>query len=176
GSNELTFGRIRHAHLKELAVESGGLDREIVHELFSAELPELEHLELWLGDEGYGANTTVEDLAPILDGSRFPRLRYLGLRDSQFADEIAAVLVHAPVLGQLRVLDLSLGTLSDEGAAALLNAPGLRKLEKLDIHHHYCSPEMVELLQELGIEVDASDKQEPDDGDGEGHRFVAVSE
>src|ERR1051325_4711409 len=58
GGHELSLGRIRHARLKELAVESGGLDREIVHEVFSADVPELEHLELWLGDAGYGANTT----------------------------------------------------------------------------------------------------------------------
>jgi hypothetical protein len=176
GSGDLSFGRLRHARLKELAVESGGLDREIVHEVLSAELPELEHLELWLGDSGYGADATVEDLAPVLSGERFPKLRYLGLRDSEITDEICAVLANAAILGRIRVLDLSLGTLSDEGAAALLTAPDIRKLEKLDIHHHYCSDEMVQRLKGLGIEVDAGEKQEPDEWDGEEHRYVAVSE
>jgi hypothetical protein len=34
----------------------------------------------------------------------------------------------------------------------------------------------VERLQSLGIEVDASEHQEPDMWGGEEHRFVAVSE
>src|SRR5262249_44728682 len=98
------------------------------------------------------------------------------LRDSQIADEIAAALVQAPILKRLEVLDLSLGTLSDEGAEALLRAPDLRSLKKLDIHHHYCSLEVVARLEALGIEVDASDRQEPHVFQGEESRYVAVSE
>ena len=68
---------------------------------------------------------------------------------------------------------LSLGTLGDAGAQALLDAPALRRLGKLDIHHHYVSPQLVNLLKKAVKEVDASDKQEAgDDGD----RYVAVAE
>lgn len=176
GGNSLRFGRLQHERLRELVVESGGLSRDAVHEIFSSHLPALEHLELWLGTEEYGADTTVEDLAPLLSGTLFPRLRYLGLRDSEIADEIAAVLANAPVLEQIQNLDLSLGTLGDAGAAALLASPAVRKLERLDLSHHYCSTETMTALQGLGIEVDVSDRQEPEDwGDGE-HRFVAVGE
>jgi hypothetical protein len=66
--------------------------------------------------------------------------------------------------------------LDDTGAAALLQCPATRKLEKLDIHHHYCSDEMVQRLQVLGIEVDTGEQQEPDFYDGEEQRYVAVSE
>jgi hypothetical protein len=176
GATSLTLGSLRHDRLKSLIVESGGLGVEVVREVCGAQLPGLEHLELWLGTENYGGNTTIEDLAPILDGAQFPNLRYLGLRDSEIADQIAAALAQAPVLERIRVLDLSLGTLGDEGATALLASPALARLEKLDIHHHYCSPEVVARLQGLGIEVDASDAQEGDEDDGEGSRYVAVSE
>ena len=176
GTDGLTLGALRHDRLKSLIIQSGGLSAAIVREVTAAQLPELEHLELWLGTDDYGADATVEDLAPILSGNLFPKLQYLGLRDSYIADTIAAAVAQAPVLERIRVLDLSLGALGDEGAEALLQSPAIRRLEKLDIHHHYCSEEMVEKLQGLGIEVDVSEVQEPYDGDYESGRYVAVSE
>jgi hypothetical protein len=87
------------------------------------------------------------------------------------------VVALAPVTARLEVLDLSMGTLGDEGAAALLASPAVKRLRKLDVHHHYVSPGLVEKLRGLGIEVNADDVQEPDDwGDGQLHRFNAVSE
>jgi hypothetical protein len=181
GSNGLTFGeqRLSHMHLKELAIETGGLNPAIIHEVLQADLPALEHLELWLGTPNYGGDATLDDLAPLLSPSSqlFPRLRYLGLRDSEFANDLAAALTLTPLIERIRVLDLSLGLLDDQGARALLDCPAVRKLEKLDIHYHYCSADMVERLQALGIEVDASERQDPHRwGNGEEHRFVAVSE
>jgi hypothetical protein len=172
GGNNLRLGRLHSEHLKELGIESGGLDSSVVHDVLRSDLPALEHLELWLGDANYGANTTMEDLAPLFTGQLFPNLRYLGLRDSEITNEIAQAIVQSPLLERLRVLDLSLGVLDDTGAAALLASPAVKKLEKLDIHHHYCSDQMVEQLKALGIEVDASDRQE----EGEYGRYVAVSE
>jgi hypothetical protein len=176
GADGLEFRSLRHEGLTHLAVESGGLGREQVHQLLTAHLPSLEHLELWLGVEDYGGNTTLEDLAPLLTGGLFPKLQYLGLRDSEIADDIAGAVALSPLLDRIRVLDLSLGTLTDLGARALLESPGVRRLEKLDLHHHYCSEEMMEALQELPIEVDVEELQEPDDWGEELHRYVAVSE
>jgi hypothetical protein len=177
GGTGLSLGTPRHARLRELVIQTGGLPRSVVHEVGSADLPALEHLELWLGAEDYGGDSTVEDLAPLLKAEGFPRLKYLGLKNSPSTDDIAAVVALAPVTARLEVLDLSMGTLGDEGAAALLGSPAVKRLRKLDIHHHYVSPGLVEKLKGLGIEVDADDVQEPDDwGDGEMHRFNAVSE
>jgi hypothetical protein len=103
-------------------------------------------------------------------------LKYLGIKDSVVADEVAGVLAHSPIVQRLDVLDISMGTLGDEGARALLESPGIRKLKKLDVHHHFISDETVAKLQSLGVEVDASDKQEPNEWRGEKHRFIAVSE
>jgi hypothetical protein len=114
----------------------------------------------------------VGDLKGILQGKKLPALRYLGLRNSEIANAVAAALARAAVLDRVRVLDLSLGTLSDEGAAALLANPRVARLEKLDIHHHYVSAAMVERLRGLGIEVEAGDRQDTD-GD---YRYVAHAE
>lgn len=172
GGNRLRIGKLRSEHLKELGIESGGLDRGVVQDVLRCDLPALEHLELWLGSSDYGANTTIGDFEPLFTGHLFPNLRYLGLRDSEFANEIALATVKSPLLERLRILDLSLGLLDDTGAAALLASPVIKKLEKLDIHHHYCSEEMIEQLKALAIEVDASDRQE----EGKYGRYVAVSE
>jgi hypothetical protein len=176
GSNGLRLGTLRHQQLRSLAVQCGGLESAITHEVTAAELPALEHLELWLGTENYGGTTTIDDLAPILSGACFPSLTYLGLRDSEHADALAAAVASAPVLDRIRILDLSLGTLGDEGAAALLASPAVARLQKLDIHHHFCSNEMVERLQGLGIEVDASEQEKEEEYSGERYRYVAVSE
>ncbi len=176
GADGLTLGTLRHDRLKSLIIQSDGLPVAIVREVTAAQLPELEHLELWLGTDDYGADATVEDLQPILSGNLFHKLQYLGLRDSYIADEIAAAAAQAPVLDRIRVLDLSLGALSDEGAAALLASPAVARLERLDIHHHFCSDPMIEKLQRLGITIDASERQELRQYNDETWRYVAVGE
>jgi hypothetical protein len=174
GSIELSLGSPRHEKLRELVVQSGGLPPAIVHEVCAAKLPALEHLELWLGDPGYGGDATIEDLAPILRGDPWPRLKYLGLKNSHIQDQVAAAVAIAPVTSRLQVLDLSMGTLGDAGAKALLASPAVAKLKRLDIHHHYVSDEVVEALNELGIEVDSSEAEEP--GAPEDDRYIEVSE
>jgi hypothetical protein len=176
GSDGLSLGTLKHDRLKSLIIQSGGLGANIVREVVAADLPELEHLELWLGTDEYGGNTSVADLAPILEGAQFPKLKYLGLRDSDIADEIARTVAAAPVIERIRVLDLSLGVLTDEGASALLASPAVARLEKLDVHYHFCSEEMTAKLQSLGVEVDASERQEPEIYDDKVWRYVAVGE
>lgn len=177
GGQSLSLGQIDHANLKSLVIEAGGLPAAVVRQVGAAQLPALEHLEPWLGTDNYGGDATVDDLRPILSGRPFPKLRSLGLRDCEKADEVAAAVALAPVMQQTKGLDLSLGTLGDAGAEALLASPAVARLERLDIHHHYVSKELCDRLAALGIEVDASDRKKPDDwGDGEPHRYVAVSE
>jgi hypothetical protein len=177
GGQSLSLGSPRHGRLRELVIQTGGLPPAVIHEVASAELPALEHLELWLGEPNYGGDATVEDLAALLKGDRFPKLKYLGLKNSVIQDEIAGVVALAPVTARLETLDLSMGTLGDGGAKALLGSPAIKELKRLDIHHHYVSDELVAKLKALKIDVDDSEKEEPDDwGGGELHRYIAVSE
>jgi hypothetical protein len=136
----------------------------------------LEHLELWLGSDGYGANVTVADLEPILQGDRFPALVYLGIRNCESADEFAKALAKAPILERIDVLDMSMGNLTDEGAIALAESPAVAGLDLLDIHFHYVSDEAVGKLEALGIKVNADDAQEAQEYGGETYRYIAVSE
>lgn len=177
GGNGLSLGQIDLPKLVELRVEAGGLSAEVVREIMSAKLPKLEHLEVYLGTDNYGATSSVDDLTPILDGKLFPKLSYLGLKNSDYQDAVAQVLADAPVLDTLDTLDLSMGILSDDGGQALLNSERVWKVNKLDLHYHWMSEEMTEKLQakadEHGVELDSSDRNEGDEDDW---RYVALGE
>jgi hypothetical protein len=176
GTDGLDLRPVRHGALQEFAIESGGLPTSIIEVIAESDLPALRHLELWLGTDNYGGDANANDLATILTGARLPALEYLGLRDAEIADEVAAALAGAPVVARLKTLDLSLGALSDVGATALLTGQPLTHLRRLDLHHHFLSePMMARLRDELtpaGVEVDLSDRQEEEDWG----RFISVAE
>lgn len=179
GSENLAWEQRAYPELRELTFQSGGLPPAVVRAVAASEFPELTDLELYLGDAEYFGGSEPTDLAGILEGTTFPKLRYLGLRDAENADDIAAAVAHAPIVSRLEVLDLSLGTLGDEGAAALLAGQPLTYLKKLDLHHHFISEPMQERLREAlpGVDLDLSRHEEPDEWDeGQENRFVAVAE
>lgn len=176
GGSGLRLGRPRHQNLRKLVIETGGLDGQIVREVASAELPKLEHLELWLGDDGYGNTVTEEDLRELLASEVCQRLTYLGLRDDCHADATARLLSEVGIAPTVKRLDLSLGTLGDEGAQALAGATWLGQLELLDLHHHYVAPEGMVRLRSQVATLNDDDVQEPHEWGGEFHRYVAVGE
>lgn len=172
GANELSLGELAHSRLKSLVIESGGLPKSVLEELAAADLPALEHLELYLGDDGYGFDGAASDVAPILAAGKFPRLKTLGLRDSVVADEVAKVVVQSGILDRIEVLDMSLGVMTDAGAETLLAAPSIRKLQRLDLHRNYISPAVAAKFSALGIEVDLTRQEDPN----EEYRYPAIGE
>ncbi|MBX2865701.1 MAG: STM4015 family protein [Leptolyngbyaceae cyanobacterium MAG.088] len=167
----------KHDHLKALILETGGLSRDTVHQIYAWELPALEHLEFWFGTEDYGGNCWEQDLEAVLDNLCFPNLIYLGLRNSKFTNELMDRLVNSPLLAKLKVLDLSMGTLSDEGATKLLNCPAIKNLSILNVSESYLSGSMIEQLTALGIHVIADgQRQEEEDEEPEFRRYCVVSE
>ena len=173
GGTDLKLTPIEHLGLRALAMETGGMDVSVLKSVCSCEFAQLEYLELWLGTDEYGANATVEDLQPLLSGKLFPKLKYLGLRNSHMADKIAAVVVNSPLARRLDTLDLSLGTLSDEGGESLLHLKD-SALKRLNLHYHFMSLEMVKRLRALPFVVEVSNP--PDMEVDEEDRFVAVGE
>jgi hypothetical protein len=181
GGTELVFRPVAHRRLRSLTVETGGMPAEAVRGVAAGDFPALERLTLWLGTANYGGDCEISDVAPILEGSRLPALRHLGLCNSDLQDEIAAAVAAAPVMARLETLDLSMGVLSDEGAAALLGGQPLTHLRELDLHHNYLSEPICQRLRETlepaGVTLDLNQGDaEEDDWDGEVHRYVAVGE
>jgi hypothetical protein len=142
-------GRLKHGALKSLIVESVGLPGDVVRTVLDAELPALEHLELWIGGTAQGASVTLDDFAPLFSGKLFPALTTLALKNAEDADGLARTIANAPILERLKKLDLSLGTLSDEGALALVESPLVKQLHDLDLRKSYLSPEMIKQLHAL---------------------------
>ncbi|MFD0903039.1 STM4015 family protein [Actinomadura sediminis] len=174
GAQGLTMEPVEHASLRVLRFESGGLPAPIVRAVGASDLPNLEHLDLWLGTDNYGGDATAADLAPVLSGERSPSLRHLGLEDAEIQDEIAEAVAGAPIVARLESLSLAMGTLTDRGAEALLAGQPLTHLRELDLHHHFLSEDMMARVRAAlpGVEVDLDDRQKPD---GEWF-FIEVSE
>ncbi|WP_431908662.1 STM4015 family protein [Micromonospora carbonacea] len=178
GATELHLTPVRHTGLRELAFQTGGLPGAVVRAVGGCDLPALERLELWLGRSDYGGDTTTDDLAEILAGTRLPALRHLAVSNAEDADRVAAAVAAAPVLDRLEVLDLSKGVLTDAGVEALLAGRPLTHLRRLDLHHHFLSEEAAARVVAAlpGVEVDLSEPQKADVYNGREYRFTAVGE
>ena len=176
GVDGLAISSPQHSQLRALAIESGGLPVSVISQICRGKFPELEYLELWLGTPNYNGDCRVNDLQPLLKGTLFPKLKYLGLRNAEIVDDIAAVIVTSPIVDQLEILDLSLGNISDVGGNALLHLESKTNLKRLDLHHHYISKPVQKKLKQLPFPVDLSDAQTVDEDEEFSGRFISVSE
>ncbi|OBZ09006.1 hypothetical protein A8L34_22945 [Bacillus sp. FJAT-27264] len=174
GSNNLSLSHLNHDKLEELRIICGGLGKDVLAQIAGSSLPNLRKLVLYLGVDEYGFDGSLEDILPLIEPGKFPKLNYLGLKNSEIQDEIAAAVADAPILDQLDTLDLSLGTLSDTGAEALLASDRIKKLKALNLSYHYMSNEMVTRWQQSGLPVDVSDQQQSDDD--EDWRYPSITE
>lgn len=165
GSTDLELGIINHEKLEELTIICGGLPENVLTSIQEAHLPNLKKLLLYLGVEDYGFDGDADRIRTFLDKSDFPKLRYLGLTDSEIQDEIAEAVLDSKYISQIRTLDLSMGSLTDKGAQMILDRiSSYPNIEVLDVHYHYMSSEMVRKLEDLNqrcIAVDASEQNKP---------------
>ncbi|AIQ70058.1 STM4015 family protein [Paenibacillus graminis] len=174
GGNDLSLSKLQHDKLEELIIITGGLGKGVLAQIAAAELPNLRKLELYLGVDNYGFDGSLEDIIPLMEPGKFPKLTYLGLKNSEIQDEIAIAVADAPILDQLDTLDLSLGTLSDKGAEVLLASERIKGLKALNLSHHYMSEEMLARWQRSGLPADVSDRQTSDDD--EDWRYPSITE
>lgn len=132
GGNSLSFKTLIHPKIEKFVVEAGGLDKTTVSQIITGSLPELQHLEIWLGTDNYGANANVHVLRPLLTGNKFPKLKYLGLRNSDISDDIADALSATPkvessdiqIKDRVFVLTGTLATMKRNDAKKKLEALG----------------------------------------------------
>lgn len=169
------LGRIAAPNLVRFTRETSGLKRSELASILEAHWPKLEHLEVWFGDENYGAEPTAEEVAPLLEGKGLPGLTSLGLCNFAFADALVERLVSSPLLPRLKRLDLSKGCLTAEGAQVLArHRDRFAHLEALDLSQNLLSEEAQAELQAALPRVQL-DRQRLDELE-EDMRFVAVGE
>ena len=177
GSQGLKLGKITLPNLKNLIIETGGLDKKVIQDVVASDLPNLAYLDIWLGTEDYEGNVAIEDLKPILNG-HFPNLRFLGLKNYDMQDAIAKALQGAKVLEKITVLDLSMGILKNEGAEALYTNEALLKLEHINCRFHYITDEWQQKLKEKFVaqNINLDDAEEADQDDDEAYYYVEIGE
>lgn len=177
GSTNLSLGNIEHENLKSLHIICGGIPKEVLASVASAKLPALEILSLYIGIENYGFDGSVEDIKAMLDESEFPKLKELGILDSEIQDEIAEAVVSCKYMKQIETLDLSCGTLTDKGGEVLLDVlPNFANIKNVNLEHHYLSDKMMKKLSELPADVNVDEQQEDDEYDGEIYRYPLLTE
>ncbi|MEO8703331.1 MAG: WGR domain-containing protein [Kofleriaceae bacterium] len=176
GGSSLKLGKVELPELRELVIITGGLDKKNLAAICAAKWPKLETLELWLGSDNYGGNVTLKDLKPIFDGKAFPKLKHLGLRNSQISDEIATLIPTAKIVAQLETLDLSKGTLSDAGVTALADGQdALAHLRRIDLSDNYIKATS-KVAATLAKAVRTRPQRDAREYDGETRRYVSLSE
>jgi len=174
GGEGLDLGKIDLPKLKNLVVESGGINASVIRDICDSDLPNLEYLDLWLGTDDYGCTVEVRDLTPILFG-KFPKLKYLGLKNYHKQDELAKALKSAPVLKYIDILDLSMSILKDEGAEALYYNDDLLRLQHINCRHHFISDEWIAKLKTKFAAQNINLDDQEDSEDGEWY-FVEIGE
>lgn len=177
GSTDLELGKISHENLKRLTIICGGLPSHVIKSIETAYLPNLEELCLYLGIEDYGFDGSIDTIRSLLENSDFPKLKSLGILDSEIQDEVTEVVLESKYIHTIKQLGLSCGTLSDRGGQLLLEKlPSLPNLESIDLSWHYMSSEMMEKLDRLGLAIDMDDQQEDEEYDGETWRYPMLTE
>lgn len=177
GSTNLSLGSIQHENLKSLEIICGGLPKEVLASIAAAKLPSLEKLSLYIGIEDYGFDGSVADIEAMLEKSDFPKLKELGILDSEEQDEVAEAVVKCKYMKQIQTLDLSCGTLTDKGGQIILDAlPSFANIKEVNLEFHYMSDEMMKKLQGLDADVNVDDQQEDDEYDGEIYRYPMLTE
>jgi uncharacterized protein (TIGR02996 family) len=171
---EIGLGTVRHQKLKSLTLETGGLPREALVSIASAELPTLERLEVWTGCEEYGATSSIENLRPILEGVVLPKLKHLGIRNSEYAGDVARALPSSALLPRLESVDLSMGTLIDADVESLLDhQAAFAHLTSLDLSQNLLTDLSTKRLVQISEGVNVSEQREDEDPE---YRFAVVGE
>ena len=160
----LSFTLAEHHYLKTLIIETNFLPESTVNEIVNLNLPNLEYLELWIGNAGLDAVSLIPKIS-----EQFPKLQYLGIRSCEDADEVAKALVSSPLIERLKILDLSMGEMTNQGVEYLLNCPAVNQLHTLNLSMNYILN--TEVLNQLACHVIV----QPQDGEY-GDRYSALHE
>lgn len=172
-----------HPTLESLTIETGGLPAPAVAAIGRCRLPKLHTMKVWLGQNSYGGEGSIDQLAPLFEGEGLPALRHLGLMNSDFEDDIAVALTNSAILPRLTSVSLAMGVLRQRGGRALLAATDrLRHLERLDLDFNWLRADLAEALEHALPCVHIGERNEPsedeldDEDDDDFYYYTQVGE
>ncbi len=148
GGNELVLGKFNLPNLKQLRIETGGMSNELLEEIIASiqHSKNLTHLELWLGTEEYGGTVKAETVEKLISGMDLPKLKFLGLMNSDIQDLIVKLFENHPIIDKIETLDFSMGVLTNKGGKSLLANDKLSTLKSLRCVFNFMSDDMIEKL------------------------------
>ncbi len=168
------LGKIELPNLVHAELRTGGLEKANARAIATAACPNIEHLDIWYGDDSYGGDATIKDVALLLGRTDLPRLRHLGLMNSELADALPMALAKSKLLPQLRELDLSMGTMTDEGARSIAqHRDAFKHLDRLNVSLNYLSKAGVAALKGIAKNLEAGKQRADEDPE---YRHPAVGE
>lgn len=142
GGSDCTFSECRHEKIKALRIDSCSINKHLAG-INKLDLPALEYLELWIDAPINQKHLVMRDLKMIFHKNKFLKLKYLGIKNCNFADDVAMSIARSPLMERLIELDLSLGNLSSKGLLALLSSNFINKLDILNVSASSISPEFI---------------------------------
>jgi predicted DNA-binding WGR domain protein len=171
----MNLGEIDLPSLRKLEIKTGGFTKKNLQSVGEASLPSLASMVLYFGTDEYGCDCKAKDVKAFLDGVNVPKLKRLGLCNSEFADELPAILLASKLLPKIKHLDLSMGALSDEGAQVLLDEKrAFSHLESINLEKNYLSEIMCEQLRVAFDSINVTEQGSEDEDDEE--RYVQIAE
>lgn len=181
GATDLRLGEINLPNLKSFTIICGGLSTDIIQCIQKAKMPLLEKLSLYIGSDSYGFDGDANTIRELLEKSDFPKLRYLGILDSEIQDELAEVVLDSKYMKQIETLDLSYGTLTDKGGELLASKIGdYPNLKKLELEYHFLTEDGEKKLEaavkKAGKEIHLDDPQKADEYNGEVYYYAMLTE
>ena len=171
---DFELGTIELPEVTRAEFRTGGLSAASAKAIAKAVWPKIEHLEVWYGDDNYGGTAKVSDIVALLDRRDLLRLTSLGIKNTQFTDELCGVLATGKLLPQLTRLDLSMGVMTDEGAELLAGRKdAFKHLAELDVSRNYLTKAGLAALKGIAKSVVSTEQRETDDPE---YRHPSVGE
>jgi hypothetical protein len=138
----------------------------------------LETLILWLGPNIHTTSVTKKHIKSFLRTAKFPKLKRLGIMNSEFGRTICNEIVKSPLLPQLEELNLSMGTLMDDEVRVLLqNHETWYHLKVLNLEQNFLTSATLKLFTKYP-QVRCQNQRTIEDVDvhGRPYRYVAIGE
>ena len=177
-AGSMSLGKISLPACREFWIETGGLSKESLTSITAASWPSLETLNLWFGKRDYGCTCSVRGMQPILDGKGLPRVKHLGLKNTQLGNEVFAEMPKSKILRQLETLDLSMSHITTDALErdVMPHADAFRNLAGLDLSRCLLDDRGKRLAKSLAKHVDVDYQRTRDDDEDGDYRYAAVGE
>jgi len=163
--------------LTSLVVETCAMTRERLSALLAAQLPALERVELWFGAVDRGATAGASELEPVLDGTVFPKVERLALKNHELSGALIERLAASRIAPRLVELDLSMSTLDDDEVRALAATAGrYPALRTLNVDDCFLTNDGLADLRAAFSSAEVVSREQAKLEEGADERFVSVWE